>query len=367
LLSLELRNGSFMSNDLISAISRFLTPEVVGKLASASGLDSATAQSGVTAVVPALLSALAGVANRPGGAQQLATAAANQPADILGSIAASLTGSAQVAENGTSLLSSLLGGDALGLLASAVSRFTGIGEGTTRTLMGLLTPLIMGFLGREQRAAGLDANGIARMLTGQKEQIEAAMPFGLSRLLGTSGLYENIGSTTSPERRTYGSARAPSNPTQTATTQRNVTWPYWVLPLLALGGLLWYLLPSGRQAIESVATSTGKPVYLTSANVPYSWVSIGRAPNDYVDHDIYNRAGEKLGTVKDVLIGPDGKMAAAILNVGRFLGIGDKDIAVPFSALQLEQRDNRRRIVIDASKEALQAAPPFERRPAPQQ
>jgi hypothetical protein len=181
-----------MSNDLISAISRFLTPEVVGKLASASGLDSATAQSGVTAVVPALLSALAGVANRPGGAQQLATAAANQPTDILGSIAASLTGSAQVAENGTSLLSSLLGGDALGLLASAVSRFTGIGEGTTRTLMGLLTPLIMGFLGREQRAAGLDANGIARMLTGQKEQIEAAMPFGLSRLLGTSGLYETL-------------------------------------------------------------------------------------------------------------------------------------------------------------------------------
>jgi hypothetical protein len=354
-----------MSNDLISAISRFLTPEVVGKLASASGLDSGTAQSAVTAAVPSILSALAGVAARPGGAQELATAAANQPTDILGSIAGGLTGSAQVAEKGTSLLSSLLGGDALGLLASAVSRFTGIGEGTTRTLMGLLTPLIMRFLGREQRTAGLDANGLARMLTGQKEEIEAAMPSGLSRLLGTSGLYENISSTTSPDRRA--SARAPSNPSQTATMQRNVTWPYWVLPLLALGGLLWYFLPSGRQAVESVATSTGKPVYLTSANVPYSWVSIGRAPNYYVDHDIYNRAGEKLGTVKDVLIGPDGKMAAAILNVGRFLGIGDKDIAVPFSALQLEQRDNSQRIVIDATKEALQAAPPFERRPAPQQ
>ena len=39
--------------------------------------------------------------------------------------------------------------------------------------------------------------------------------------------------------------------------------------------------------------------------------------------DIYNRAGEKLGTIKDVLIGPDGKMAAVLVNVGRFLGIGD--------------------------------------------
>ena len=48
-----------------------------------------------------------------------------------------------------------------------------------RTLLGLLTPIIMGILGREQRASGLDTNGPARMLTGQKEEIPGAMPAGL--------------------------------------------------------------------------------------------------------------------------------------------------------------------------------------------
>ena len=238
--------------------------------------------------------------------------------------------------------------------------------------MGLLTPLIMGVLGREQRAAGLGVSGLASMLTGQQEQIAEAMPPGLSRSLDVGGFYEDIRSTASPERRTYNSPRATADPPRTTSMQRaigetrtqGVTWPYWVLPLLALGGLLWYLLPTSHQTIEPVATTPpAKPIYLTSA--PDSWVSIGRRPNEYVDQDIYGFAGQKLGTIRDVLVGPDGNMAAAIVSVGRFLGIGDKDIAVPFSALQLEERDNHRRILIDTTKEALQAAPAFERRQAP--
>ena len=58
-------------------------------------------------------------------------------------------------------------------------------------------------------------------------------------------------------------------------------------------------------------------------------------------------------------------MAAVVVNVGRFLGIGDKDVAMPFTALQLEQGDAGRRIVIDAQKESLQTAPSFERRQPP--
>ena len=91
-------------------------------------------------------------------------------------------------------------------------------------------------------------------------------------------------------------------------------------------------------------------------------MSIGNRPNDYVAQDIYDRNGQKFGAIKDVLIGPDGSAAAVLINVGRFLGIGDKDIAVPVSALQLDQRDNTRRIVIDATKETLQSAPAFEGR-----
>jgi len=364
-----------MTNDIVSTISRYLTPEIVGKLAAATGLDSATAQKAVAAAVPALLSCLAGIAARPGGARQLATAVADQPTDILGSMATGLTGTAQMAERGTSLLSSLLGGGgSLGMLASAVSKFVGTGEGSTRTLMGLLMPVIMSVLGREQRGADLDANGLARMLTDQKDQIAAAMPSGLTRLLDTSGLREQIGSTSSADWRTRDAPRATIHdapPTGTmhraasdATTARSgSTWPYWVLPLLALGGLLWYMLPDGRDSVETTRMSDPKGIYLTSA--PDNWVSIGATPNEFVNRDIHNRAGEKLGTVKDVLVGPEGRMTAIIVSIGRELGLGDKDVAIPFTALQLEQSDTGRRIVVDAKKETVQTAPAFERRPAP--
>jgi len=359
-----------MANSIMATVSRYLTPEVVGKMASASGLDRAVTQTALSAAVPSILGALTGLVSQPNGVRQLANAVAEQPVNILGSLASTPTGSALTGEEGAGLLSSLLGGGAFGTLTSTVSKFLGVAEGPMRTLMGLLAPMIMGVLGREQRAAGLDAGGLANMLTGQKAEIAAAMPAGLSKLLETNNrLRENIASPSSPERRTYEVGTSPAP----ATMQRargngswsRASWPYWVLPLLILAGLLWYLL--GREPETAGPVATSEPArnvqttstYLSSA--PDTWVSIGRAPNEYVNKDIYNRAGEQLGTITDVLVGPDGKMVATIINVGRYLGIGDKEVAVPFSALQQQHRDSGQRIVIDATKDNLQAAPTFVR------
>ena len=365
-----------MTDNIVSTISRFLTPELIGKMASVTGLDRSMAHKATAAAVPAILSGLADVAARPGGARQLATAVAEQPSDLLSNLVNSLSGTAQMADTGTSLLSSLLGGGMSGLLASTVGKFLGIGEGPMRTLMGLLTPMIMGILGREQRAQGLDASGLARMLTGQKEEIAAAMPAGLGRLLESSGFH---GAAAAQDRPAYEAPRAsyeapraaPLRMASEAQASSRSTWAYWVLPLLVLAGLLWFLFPRDERTVEAVpSTQTSnvparpealaKVTYLTNARD--DWTSIGASPNEYTNQDVYNAAGENLGTIRDLLIGPDGKAAAAVINVGRFLGIGDKEIAVPFAALRVERHGDSRRIVIDAMKEGVQAAPTFARR-----
>jgi hypothetical protein len=133
-------------------------------------------------------------------------------------------------------------------------------------------------------------------------------------------------------------------------------WLYGVLSLLVAGGLLWYLFPDRPRTTEPVTTS-GKLTYLTA--VPNNWTSIGGTLNNYVGREIYSRAGENLGTVRDILVGPDGKMAAALINVGRFLGIGHKDVVVAFGALHMEHGATKPRIVVDATREELQAAPNF--------
>jgi uncharacterized protein YjeT (DUF2065 family) len=372
-----------MTDNIVATISRFLTPELIGKMASATGLDRSMAHKATAAAVPAILSGLADVAARPGGARQLASAVAEQPTDLLGSLVNSLTGAQQMADKGSSVLSSLLGGGMSGLLASTVGKFLGIGEGPMRMLLGLLTPIIMGILGREQRAQGMDANGLARLLSGQKDEIASAMPAGLGRLLEQSGFQPGAAGMASQDRPGFETSRSSADAPRSAPlrvaddtpTSRGASWAYWVLPLLVLGGLLWFLFPREERTVETVPTSQTtslpaptrpvadgpvKVTFLTTARE--DWTSIGASPNEYTNQDVYNGAGENLGTIRDLLIGPDGKAAAAIINVGRFLGIGDKEIAVPFSALRVERHGDSRRIVIDAMKEGVQAAPTFSRR-----
>ncbi|MCO5732769.1 PRC-barrel domain-containing protein [Rhizobium sp. SSA_523] len=50
---------------------------------------------------------------------------------------------------------------------------------------------------------------------------------------------------------------------------------------------------------------------------------------------VYGADGENIGEINDVLVSQDGSVNAVIIGVGGFLGIGEKDVAVQMSALQL--------------------------------
>ena len=64
-----------MSTNLVSLIMQFLTPDVIGRIANALGLDRSTAQSAIGAAVPGLLAGLTNAATtQPNGAQKLADA-----------------------------------------------------------------------------------------------------------------------------------------------------------------------------------------------------------------------------------------------------------------------------------------------------
>jgi hypothetical protein len=385
-----------MSENLVSAISRFLTPDLIGKMASVSGLDRGTTQSAVGACVPAILSSLADLVAKPGGARQLADTITEQPSGMLSNLPQTLGTGSMSAEKGSGMLSSLLGGGMVSTLVSTLSRFVGVGEGSARTLMGLLTPVLLGVLGREQRAAGLETGGLARLLIGQKDQIAAAMPVGLSDLLSSrvrmEGSSDTVRETSRPETRTYEEGRryepereretpyrAATTPTsdvrrrpvETRETGSDWSWAYWALPLIALGGLLWYLLPGSQTGVDRTATAPpgqhtpgtqtttpgttttpGRVTYLAKAEP--GWVPVGF----YYQQDIFNKSGEKIGSVKDLLISPDGRVQAAVLSVGRFLGLGERDVAVPLSSIEVDRNANR--ITIDVAKEALQSAPAYE-------
>jgi len=78
--------------------------------------------------------------------------------------------------------------------------------------------------------------------------------------------------------------------------------------------------------------------------------------SEYYKEDVYDAHDSKIGDIRDVLLEKSGQVVAVILGVGGFLGIGEKDVAVPFNAIRVTEKDGKRYLVMDTTKEALQSA-----------
>jgi hypothetical protein len=60
------------------------------------------------------------------------------------------------------------------------------------------------------------------------------------------------------------------------------------------------------------------------------------------------------------LFDKSGRIANVVIGVGGFLGIGEKDVAIPYSALAITADGNGRRVIkVGLSRERLPTAPDF--------
>ena len=79
--------------------------------------------------------------------------------------------------------------------------------------------------------------------------------------------------------------------------------------------------------------------------------------SSYYNEDVYDVENNKIGDVNDILFDKDGRVSAVIVGVGGFLGVGEKDVAVPFNALKVTEKDGDRYLVMNATKESLKRHP----------
>ena len=85
-----------------------------------------------------------------------------------------------------------------------------------------------------------------------------------------------------------------------------------------------------RTRLDALAMTPGSLTQQRIADFLARAQSGSASVSTYFERSVYN-AGEKIGTVGDLIIGPDGKIVAAVIGVGGFLGIGEKEVAAPFS------------------------------------
>jgi len=83
--------------------------------------------------------------------------------------------------------------------------------------------------------------------------------------------------------------------------------------------------------------------------------------SDFIGKRVYSKAGDDIGEVNDLFVTDKGNVQAVVLGVGGFLGIGEKDVAVSMGAIEMVQDGNAVRLVVDTTKDQLQAAPAYDR------
>ena len=114
--------------NLVKSILDQLSGSALDKLSYGCGADTETTRTAAAAAVPAILSALAGMASTDSGARKLASA--TRTASIwamLGNLAKMLGGdSGSLVQKGGNLLGSLLGDSLVSNIASSVGRFAGL-------------------------------------------------------------------------------------------------------------------------------------------------------------------------------------------------------------------------------------------------
>jgi sporulation protein YlmC with PRC-barrel domain len=83
--------------------------------------------------------------------------------------------------------------------------------------------------------------------------------------------------------------------------------------------------------------------------------------NDYIGKSIYNGEDKSIGSVTDLILEENGGIVAAVVGVGGFLGMGQKDVAVPMDKITVtrEADSNDIRLTTTETVDALKAAPEF--------
>lgn len=83
--------------------------------------------------------------------------------------------------------------------------------------------------------------------------------------------------------------------------------------------------------------------------------------SDVYGAGVYDPKENKIGDVDDLVINREGTITKAVIGVGGFLGVGKKDVAIPFTDLKATTKNNKTWLVLDTTKDKLKAAPAFDK------
>jgi len=115
-------------------------------------------------------------------------------------------------------------------------------------------------------------------------------------------------------------------------------------------------LPDKSRAADSAAARSynDNKADLTGATIPG-----GLSAEQVIGADVMNASGDEIGEVEDLVVGSGNEIKLAIVEVGGFLGMGAKSVAVKID--QLNRSPVKKGFVTSMTKEELKAMPEFQK------
>jgi hypothetical protein len=123
------------------------------------------------------------------------------------------------------------------------------------------------------------------------------------------------------------------------------------------------ITPAVRGSVAEVAQSrTSPPIQVSGQTTNWLMTKLIGTP-------VYNAGDEQIGTIADLIMDPHAQVTAAVVSVGQYLGIKDRNVQIPLSTLRFPAsttgsrgssvRLGPERAVLNVSKAALAKLPPF--------
>jgi hypothetical protein len=110
------------------------------------------------------------------------------------------------------------------------------------------------------------------------------------------------------------------------------------------------------QSSDAASPSGGVAAHILARQEPGEWLA-----TELIGRSVVNTADETIGDVNDLITDASGKTIAAVIGVGGFLGIGEKDVAIRFEDLRFARDgDNDIKITVNIDKSALASAPDYQ-------
>ena len=79
--------------------------------------------------------------------------------------------------------------------------------------------------------------------------------------------------------------------------------------------------------------------------------------SDLIGRPVRSASGEAVGEIADLVLSPADKVSSAVVSVGGFLGLGERQVEVPYDKLVIAA--NRNTVLVTMSKDEVAAKPEF--------